>query len=120
MLQRMGKRIVVTGGRDFADVERVAAALSAIHRKHGISHLIQGGAGGADQLSAEWAWANNIPVCTFNADWRANGRGAGPMRNQRMIDEGKPDAAVAFAGGRGTADMVRRIQQARVPLWDLR
>jgi hypothetical protein len=41
----------------------------------------------------------------YIADWNRLGPGAGHIRNQRMIDEGKPDAAVAFPGGTGTADM---------------
>jgi alpha-D-ribose 1-methylphosphonate 5-triphosphate synthase subunit PhnL len=35
-----------------------------------------------------------------------------------MIDQGKPDAAVAFTGGRGTADMVARLLIANIPLLD--
>jgi hypothetical protein len=31
-----------------------------------------------------------------------------------MIDEGKPDLVVAFPGGRGTADMVKRAKKANV------
>ena len=34
------------------------------------------------------------------------------MRNQQMIDEGKPDLVVAFLGGRGTTDMVKRARIA--------
>jgi hypothetical protein len=36
------------------------------------------------------------------------GRSGGPKRNQQMLEEGKPDLVLAFPGGRGTADMVRR------------
>jgi hypothetical protein len=110
-------RIVVTGGRDFGDSVMVDRALSAVHRKHGIDILIQGGARGADQLCAEWAWDRKIPVGTYNADWKALGKKAGIVRNQRMIDEGKPDAAVAFPGGRGTADMVARLTDHSIPVW---
>ena len=109
-------RIVVTGGRNFADPEAVSRALSAVHRKHGIDILIQGGANGADRLCAEWAWDRGIPVGTYNADWKAFGKGAGHIRNQQMIDEGKPDLVVAFPGGRGTADMVGRARSAGVPV----
>jgi ABC-type sugar transport system substrate-binding protein len=31
-----------------------------------------------------------------------------------MLDEGKPDIVVAFPGGTGTADMVRRARKAGV------
>jgi hypothetical protein len=36
------------------------------------------------------------------------------MRNQAMLDYGKPDLVVAFPGGKGTADMVRRARVAGV------
>ena len=113
-------RIVVTGGRNYADKLAVDQALSAVHRKRGIDILIHGGADGADRLCAEWAWDHGIPVATYNAEWRKLGKAAGPERNQRMIDKGRPDAAVAFPGGRGTADMVSRLVAAKVPVWDLR
>jgi len=31
-----------------------------------------------------------------------------------MIDEGKPDLVLAFPGGRGTDDMVRRAEKAGI------
>ena len=48
------------------------------------------------------------------ADWAKHGRKAGPIRNQRMIDEGRPDLVVAFPGGTGTADMVERARVAGI------
>ena len=60
---------------------------------------------------AEWA---RIPVKEYPADWQKHGRAAGPIRNQQMLDEGKPDLVVAFDGGRGTADMIARAEKAGV------
>jgi hypothetical protein len=37
---------------------------------------------------------------------------AGFIRNQQMLDEGKPTHALGFPGGAGTADMRRRIETA--------
>lgn len=42
------------------------------------------------------------------------GRAAGPIRHQRMLDEGMPDLVLALPGGRGTADMVRHATLAGV------
>jgi hypothetical protein len=63
-------------------------------------------------------WATNRLVTRqrFNADWATHGKMAGWLRNQQMLDEGKPDLVVAFSGGRGTADMVRRTKKAGVEL----
>lgn len=54
------------------------------------------------------------PVRAFPADWHRDGKAAGPIRNRRMLLEGMPDLVVAFPGGRGTADMVRRARAAGI------
>lgn len=50
----------------------------------------------------------------FPADWKRYGKAAGPIRNQQMIDEGKPDLVLAFHENinesRGTKDMVARAR----------
>lgn len=33
---------------------------------------------------------------------------AGPVRNTRMLREGRPDVAIGFPGGSGTADMAKQ------------
>jgi UDP-N-acetylmuramoylalanine-D-glutamate ligase len=55
-----------------------------------------------------------IPVETYEADWDTHGKAAGPIRNKRMLDEGKPDLVVAFPGGRGTANMISQARKAGV------
>lgn len=110
-------RLLVCGGRDYHDAATVSHTLDRVLRERGIAVLIHGAARGADTLAAEWAKATGVPVMDFPADWKRDGKAAGPLRNQRMLDEGKPSACVAFRGGRGTADMVRRCEAAGVPVW---
>lgn len=100
-------RVLVCGGREYTNAALLAQTLEASRRDRGIAVLIAGGAPGADSLAADWAVAQGIPCDVYMADWEGLGRKAGPIRNQRMLDEGKPDLVVAFPGGRGTADMVR-------------
>jgi len=69
---------------------------------------------GADTLGQEWAEARGVPCDVFMANWAGLGRKAGPIRNQEMLDQGRPNMVVAFPGGRGTADMVRRARGAGV------
>lgn len=79
--------------------------------------IIHGGATGADTAADEWAVVNWTGLTEFKVtpeEWKHLGRAAGPIRNQRMIDEGKPDLVVAFPGGTGTADMVRRAKRAGI------
>ena len=107
----MGLRVLVCGGRDFDNERWLHLTLTQLHKDERFDVLIEGGASGADRLAREWALGMNVKVETFEADWMAHGRSAGPLRNRRMFDEGKPDMVVAFPGGRGTADMVRQARR---------
>lgn len=69
---------------------------------------------GADGLADRAARVLGCDIDVYPADWPRYGKAAGPMRNQQMVDEGKPDVVLAFPGGRGTADMVRRAKAAGV------
>lgn len=82
-----------------------------------ITKMIHGGARGADEGAADWGKSEpGVTVVAYPADWKKHGKAAGPIRNQRMIDEGKPDVVIAFPGGRGTADMIRRAEAAGIPV----
>lgn len=105
-------RVLVCGGRHFADRERLFKKLDDMREQMDV--LIHGMAPGADTLADIWAQAQKVKVISCRAEWRKYGLQAGPIRNQRMIDEGKPDLCVAFPGGRGTADMVRRCKTAGI------
>jgi len=110
-------RVLVCGGRDFHDMQLLVRALDALHARFRFRSLIHGGARGADQLAGRWArsgvlGASNVQV--FEADWNKYGASAGPVRNQKMLDEGQPALVVAFPGGAGTRDMVGRALKAGV------
>jgi hypothetical protein len=87
--------------------------------QHAIDAIIHGGAPGADAMAGEFANVSNIREVVFQADWKKYGRRAGPLRNQRMIDEGNPDLVVAFPGGRGTGDMVTRARNAGIKVIEI-
>lgn len=111
-------RVLVCGGRHFDDrilVSRTLAPFKPVTALAPSVHLIiHGAAPGADTLADEWANVFGVPSLAFPARWRQHGKAAGPIRNQRMIDEGKPDVVIAFPGGSGTADMVRRARAAGI------
>jgi hypothetical protein len=108
-------RLLVTGGRDYRDFQALAALLDTLHAQTPISLLIHGAARGADSLASAWAAYRNIPSHAYPANWDLHGKAAGPIRNQRMLTEGRPDAYLAFPGGRGTQDMVSRCKKANIP-----
>lgn len=106
-------RVLICGGRNYHDLETMFMFLDALPHNlipDPISCIITGMARGADSLALTYAYRRNIPVAKFPAFWKRDGMDAGPIRNQQMIDEGSPDYVVAFPGGSGTADMVRRAK----------
>jgi hypothetical protein len=113
------RRVLVCGGRDFKDRERAYLIMDIIHASLPVSVVIHGGARGADTLAGEWAFERGVPVEEFKAEWTKHGKKAGPIRNQKMLDEGKPDLVVAFHGGKGTDDMVKRARKAGLPVFPI-
>lgn len=118
-------RVLVCGGRDYTDTDHVHNTLCEIDARRGpISHVIHGAATGADNEGMLWAqlMADSGRTCVhapFAAEWRRYGKMAGPMRNERMLVEGKPDLVVAFPGGRGTADCVRRARDFGIEVMEV-
>lgn len=116
----MQQKVLVCGGRDYWDRERLFSILDVAHSANPIVLLIHGGASGADDLAGQWAKLTGIPQKPYPADWKIEGKSAGPKRNQRMLDDGKPHMVIAFPGGAGTADMIRRAKKAKVPVVTVR
>jgi hypothetical protein len=121
-------RLLVYGGRDYSDREtfalEIASALNWVPAEDDINTwlppngttIISGGARGADQMAIDWAVVHWTGLEVYQAKWALHGRAAGPIRNQQMIDKGKPDKGLAFPGGSGTADMTRRLKAAGIPI----
>lgn len=118
LTERGPVRILVCGGRDYADREAVFDRLDIAWRSVPLDTLeiVQGGAKGADALAREWCGIRGVPYINVSADWHALGKKAGPIRNQKMIDLYHPALVIAFPGGHGTADMVRRASNAGIPV----
>lgn len=51
----MEQRVLVCGGRDYADAKSLGMVLDAAHSANPIVCLIHGAARGADTLAADWA-----------------------------------------------------------------
>jgi hypothetical protein len=115
-------RVLVCGGRNYGDRERLVAVLNKLHDEAGIDAIIEGGASGADRMAREWARLEAKGGCdvqTYEADWESYGSFAGPKRNTEMLAHSRPDLVIAFPGGRGTADMVRKARKAGVKVVEI-
>lgn len=102
------------GGRDFDDWELLHSSL----QKLPIKSIVNGGARGADVMSSSYAEQYAIPVVVYPAEWDKYGKGAGHIRNARMLQNYKPDLVVAFPGGKGTANMIKIAKIGGVRVWE--
>lgn len=121
-------RVLVCGGRDYGDYLRLKDILDDVAREYSIHYnpddnwlptditIISGKAKGADQMAIDWAVVNYASFEEYPAQWEIYGRRAGPIRNQQMLEEGKPDLVIAFPGGTGTAHMVKISKKAGIPV----
>lgn len=115
-------KVLICGGRDFSDYGLLADTLVGLIGQYDPKDvtIISGHARGADKLGERFANANECKLLIFPADWDKYKKAAGPIRNQRMIDEGKPDLVVAFQGGRGTQDMIKRAKKHGIKVFEVK
>lgn len=113
-------RVLVTGGRDFPNESFVHAKMGELHREVGFTTIIHGAATGVDTFADTFAYENDIRVERYpvlKSDWLQYGKSAGIRRNGTMLMQSKPDFCMAFPGGTGTANMIERVEQACLPMW---
>lgn len=104
-------KVLVCGGRDFSDKDKLFSSLDEVE---GITEIIHGNASGADKLAGQWAKLRGKSCTYYPADWKRYGKMAGPIRNARMLHLERPKMVVAFPGGAGTRDMIRQATEAGV------
>jgi hypothetical protein len=114
-------RILVCGGRDYDNRERLFGVLDKALEASTLAErsfvLIHGNARGADKLSHEWASARQVDdVRVYPADWNTHRKAAGPIRNRLMLTE-NPHVVIAFPGGKGTANMINLAEKAGIPIY---
>lgn len=123
-------RILVTGSRDWEDWNTVRKAFIDVAHEFGhpltivhggqVTKRWRTGRTGADYIADELARQMGAKVEVHpvsNEDWHRFGRGAGPQRNQRMVDAGAA-VCLAFPMGvsKGTRDCMRRAEAAGIPV----
>lgn len=125
-------RVLVCGGREYANYEELCRVLDKLHAEHGFTLLVHGDAGaykqgyrsrptaykGADALAGRWAEERGIQQVKFPANWNGQDNAAGMIRNQLMLDIVPPDLCVGFPGGVGTNAMMFRAHKAGVKVID--
>ena len=113
---------ITTGGRDYYDRAMLYRTMEEAHNEAKALKeeliVLHGDCGsGADYLVKCWCEQAGVEQWKFPANWKRNGKAAGPLRNARMLSVGCQrgiSCVIAFPGGAGTTDMVKRASAARV------
>lgn len=112
-------RLLICGSRIFTNKAFVSKCVG--YHKNDIEVIISGHAPGADACGECAARDHKIPLEIYPADWATYGKAAGIIRNQEMLEKGKPTEVWAFSddivNSRGTTDMIRRALGANLPVY---
>ena len=111
-------KLIVAGGRNFNDYEKLKSTLDNMVFNFGeVTEIVSGNAKGADKLGERYAKENNIPIKRFIPDWEGLGKKAGFVRNRQMGDYAKEHKGMLVAfwdgeskGTKGMIDYAKQIQ----------
>lgn len=105
---------LICGSRDWTDEDAIMARIFKLPDK---SVIIHGACPtGADAIADRLGRYLLYDVIPYPADWDRYGQKAGPIRNTRMINDGRPDVVWAFTHrlDGGTADCVNKARKAGI------
>lgn len=102
-------KTIIAGSRTIDDYAVVAAAVAA--SGFAITEVVSGCARGVDQLGEQWAYAHQLPIARFPADWKRYGRRAGPIRNNEMVGYAQALIAVWDGTSNGTHHIINAARR---------
>lgn len=111
-------KILICGDRRWSDLEFIREVVSTLKDVEAIVH---GDCRGADRMGGSVAETIGALEIKVPASWQHYGRGAGPIRNQKMLND-NPDIRLVlafhddFEKSKGTRNMVRISKQAGITI----
>ncbi len=120
-------RVLICGDRNWTDVALVEKVILELKDK--IKYIVHGDNGeldpitgmvvrGADKMAGWVCRKWGIKCYAVPAEWERYGRAAGPLRNQKMLNEYYPQVVIAFhddiTKSTGTKDMYQRAFAANI------
>lgn len=106
-------KVIVCGSRTIKDPEEVKKAIKDSGFK--ITELVCGEAEGPDKIAKELIqsgfFGESVPVISFKADWEKDGRGAGIIRNVKMVSYAEACIAIWDGKSKGTTHTIQETQR---------
>lgn len=113
------KKLLIAGSRSIPQtpesIRFINEYMEFIFRNNSITHIISGGASGADQIGEEIAKIRNLGLLRYTPDWGIYGKVAGLIRNEQMAK--KCDLAFFIWDGvsRGTLNCMSHVKKYQKP-----
>ncbi len=113
-------KLLVCGDRNWSNRQFIMDVIQRIEWGSPALTVIHGGCRGADTLAESICDEMDLFSEVYQADWKKHGKAAGPIRNQQMLTDGKPDVVIAFhpsiETSKGTGGMVKLARDAGLPV----
>lgn len=119
-----GKRVLVCGGRHYVNHKYLFHILDGIDPELVITGTYQDPSTqlmdikGADNLAHTWCRMKGVQSVICEANFVYHGKPGGPIRNGRMLLL-YPTLVLAFPGGTGTANMIKRSKACDVKVLEM-
>lgn len=112
-------KVLICGDRKWKNVAKIKEMVRYIKIKWPDVVIIEGDAMGADRIAGACAEALGVGHKKFPAEWERYRKGAGPIRNRKMLDE-QPGLVIAFHNqlhlSKGTKDCVTEARRRGIPV----
>lgn len=108
-------RLIICGGRHFRDMALVERELTRIHAANPIDVLVHGGSAGIGMPAEAWGNEHDVHIVRY-PPCRCSGRSSDARRDMFMLSDGRPDAILAFPGGRRTKALVQMAEAQGIPV----
>jgi len=111
------KKLAIVGSREFIDwsllVQETRKFIDELDFK--ITHIVSGGARGADAMGKKFARNHRLRYEEYSADWEKYGNSAGMIRNKEIVDNS--DAVILFWDGKssGTKNTLETVMARGLP-----
>jgi hypothetical protein len=109
-------KVGIVGSRTFYNYDLLKNTMDKLSSLLKISHVVSGGANGADKLGEQWAKENNIPTIIYEPEWNKYGKRAGFLRNKQIIEESNCVIAFWDSVSKGTLSSINLTKEYGKPI----
>jgi len=106
-------KTAIIGSRTFNDLAFASKKLEEFT----ITHVVSGGAKGADTVAEAWAIQHEIDITIHYPNWNKHGKSAGFIRNKQIVDDSQQIIAFWDGQSKGTEHSINIARAQKKPVY---